>query len=198
MGRARVAALASLLMVVLPASAQAAFFTQPAGSPYPTATGSSEDVAAGDFNLDAKPDLALVNSGSPGKVTILLGDGAGGFAQTAGSPYTVGNSPKAIAVADLNNDGRPDFATSNLIGASLSVFLGDGAGAFTEATGSPVPAGGGNFDIATGDFDSDGLTDLVTANSSNGTLGVFVGVGNGQFAAAPGSPFPGGGTLPQG
>src|SRR3954468_18287842 len=98
MRSARAAALASLLMTFLPASAEAAFFTQPAGSPYPTATGSSVDIAAGDFNLDTKPDLALVNSGSPGKVTIMLGVGAGGFTVAAGSPYTVGNSPESIAV----------------------------------------------------------------------------------------------------
>src|SRR4051794_40991938 len=117
MATMRVALLTSLLMVFLPASAQAAFFTQPAGSPYPTASGSSVGVAAGDFNLDTKPDLALVNSTSPGKVTILLGDGAGGFTPAVGSPYTVGNAPMSIAVADLNNDGRPDFVTSNFVGA---------------------------------------------------------------------------------
>jgi hypothetical protein len=195
---------ATLLLVPAAAPAQAAFFTQPPGSPFPATAGStaSEQIATGDFNLDNKPDLALVNSGSPGKATILLGDGSGGFTQAAGSPYTVGNSPTSIAVADLNNDGNPDFVVNNFISGTLTVYLGDGTGAFAEAGGSPVTATPGNFYVATGDFDSNGLTDLVTANisvmMSTPSVAVLVGTGNGHFAAAPGSPFPTGGTFPQG
>jgi hypothetical protein len=39
-------------------------------------------IAVGDFNRDGNPDLAVVNSGrfpQPGTVSILLGDGKGGF-----------------------------------------------------------------------------------------------------------------------
>jgi hypothetical protein len=41
------------------------------------------------------------------------------------------------------------------------------------------------------------LTDLATANNS-GSVGILVGIGNGQFAAAAGSPYTDGGTFPQG
>jgi hypothetical protein len=198
MGRVRVAALASLLMVFPPASAQAAFFGQPAVYPATAGSSSSEQVASGDFNLDNKPDLALVNTGNPGKVTILLGDGAGGFTQPAGSPYSVGQEPRSIVVGDFNNDGKPDFVAANFIGGSLSVLLGDGSGAFTEAPGSPVSAPGGPLYVASGDFDHDGRADLATANISPAGVGIYIGTGNGGFAAAPGSPYPTGGTLPQG
>ncbi|MFN7994237.1 MAG: VCBS repeat-containing protein [Bryobacteraceae bacterium] len=41
-----------------------------------------ESIAVGDYNRDGHPDLAVVNSGkfpNPGTVSILLGDGKGGF-----------------------------------------------------------------------------------------------------------------------
>src|SRR2546423_15455589 len=94
MWRARPVALASAVVMVLTAApADAAFFTQPAGSPYAAGNAPNQIVAA-DFNLDTKPDLAVVNTGS-NDVTILLGDGAGGFTPAPGPPVTAGQNPKA-------------------------------------------------------------------------------------------------------
>src|SRR3954470_6076395 len=199
MVRARRVALAAAVMTVLAVGpADAAFFTQPAGSPY-AAGDVPNQIVTGDFNLDTKPDLAVANDQSS-NVTILLGDGTGAFVPAPGSPVTVGSHPKSVAVGDYNNDGRPDFATANFIGGNVSVFLGDGAGGFTQAANSPIAVSGGPFYVATGDFDADGLADLAIANISSTPVGVviLVGTGNGQFAAAPGSPFASGGTFPQG
>src|SRR3954469_8120789 len=198
MGRARAATLASVVMMVLAAApAQAGFFTQPAGSPYAAGSAPNQIVAA-DFNLDTRPDLAVVN-GSSDNVTILLGDGAGGFTPTPGSPVMVHQTPKSVAVGDFNNDGRPDFVADNFIGGNLSVFLGDGAGGFAEAGGSPVAMAGGPIYVATGDFNADGLADLATANISPAGIGILIGTGNGGFAPAAASPIPdGSNTFPQG
>src|SRR4051812_1313669 len=196
-GARRVALAAVGIMVLAAAPAEGAFFTQPAGSPY-AAGDVPNQIVTGDFNLDTKPDLAVANDQSS-NVTILLGDGTGAFVPP-GSPVTVGSHPKSVAVGDYNNDGRPDFATANFIGGNVSVFLGDGAGGFTQAANSPIAVSGGPFYVATGDFDANGLADLAIANISSTPVGVviLVGTGNGQFAAAPGSPFPSGGTFPQG
>jgi hypothetical protein len=199
MGRARAATLASVVIMVLAAAApaQAAFFTQPAGSPYAAGSAPNQIVAA-DFNLDTRPDLAVVNSSSD-NVTILLGDGVGGFTPAPASPVMVHQTPKSVAVGDFNNDGRPDFVADNFIGGNLSVFLGDGAGGFVEASGSPVAMAGGPIYVATGDFNADGLADLATANISPAGIGILIGTGNGGFAPAPASPIPdGSNTFPQG
>src|SRR3954462_3035580 len=198
MRTARAVALASMAMMVLAvAPAEGAFFTQPAGSPYAAGDAPNQIVTA-DFNLDTRPDLAVVNSSSD-NVTILLGDGAGGFTPAPGLPVTVGQTPKSVAVGDFNNDGKPDFVADNFIGGSISVFLGDGAGGFTEANNSPVAMAGGPIYVATGDFNADGLADLATANISPAGMGILVGTGNGGFAPAPASPIPDGtNTFPQG
>src|SRR3954464_14958085 len=184
MVRARRVALAAVVMMVVTAGpADAAFFTQPTGSPYAAGTAPNQ-IATGDFNLDTKPDLAVVNSSSD-NVTILLGDGAGGFTPAPGSPVMVHQTPKSVAVGDFNNDGKPDFVADNFIGGSVSVFLGDGAGGFIEANNSPVAMAGGPTYVATGDFSADGLADLATANISPAGIGILVGTGNGGFAPAP-------------
>src|SRR5437868_4408316 len=101
MWRARPVAVASAVVMVLAAGpANAAFFTQPAGSPYP-AGDAPKQIVTGDFNLDTKPDLAVVNSSS-NNVTILLGDGAGGFTPGPGSPVMVHQTPDSVVVGDFN------------------------------------------------------------------------------------------------
>lgn len=71
------------------------------------ATGiSSRSIAAGDFNGDQNPELA-VGSYSTGDMSILLGDGTGSFA-LAGN-FGSGKSYTSIAVGDFNGDARPDL-----------------------------------------------------------------------------------------
>jgi uncharacterized repeat protein (TIGR01451 family) len=63
----------------------------------------------GDFNGDGKQDLATANDAA--NVSILLGNGAGGFAATTN--FGVGTNSQTVAVGDFNGDGKPDLATAN-------------------------------------------------------------------------------------
>ena len=160
-------------------------FTVASGSPF--AVGYYPlSVAVGDFNGDGKPDLAVVNRVSD-NVTVLLGDGSGGFTAVSSGALFPGFYPLSVAVGDFNGDGKPDLAVAQFEGDTVTVLLGNGSGGFTLASGSTFA--GANFtSVAVGDFNGDGKPDLAVANWDD-YVTVLLGNGSGGFTAASGSPF---------
>src|SRR5437879_4093951 len=59
-----------------------------------------ESVAVADFNGDGRQDLAVANVNG-NELTILLGNGNGGFTPAAASPIAI-NRPYFVAEADFN------------------------------------------------------------------------------------------------
>ena len=100
-----------------------------------------------------------------------------------------GKGPASVEVADFNKDSFPDIVIANASDSSLSIFLNDGLGKFTEATGSPFFANRYPNDIAITDFNNDGNSDLCVANTEAKFLSVFSGNGKGQFQQIKNSPF---------
>src|SRR5437667_3997508 len=97
--------------------------------------------------------------------------------------------PVMVSVADVSKDGNADILVANNGSGNLSVYLGDGNGGFSQASGSPSSAGQNPTDIATADFNGDGNLDVVIANHGVKTVTALLGNGKGQFSFAPGSPF---------
>ncbi len=157
--------------------------TRGAGSPFGL---SPTGLAAGDFNGDGKLDVAVANS--TGTISILLGDGTGALKPLAlAPPIMAGGSPTALAAADLNNDGKLDLVVANGATGDLSVLLGNGAGGFTPAPGSPIATGGTTpSSLGIGDVNGDGRLDLVAVNAGTTNLSVLL---NG-VAPAPAPPPP--------
>jgi len=166
----------------------------------PLATGEGPDlVVAAELGSDGRTDLAILNESS-GNVTVLLGNGLGGFAPAAGSPFTVpvgsgvspGTSglPKSIAAGDLDGDGNTDLAVANFNGSSdnVAVLQGDGRGGFTNAVGSPFPANGNPSPLAVGDFNGDGRTDLAVVNPYQGVVTVLLNTAEVPEMPSPGRP----------
>jgi hypothetical protein len=172
----------------------AAAFAAVTGSPIPVGT-NPNSVAAGDFNGDGVPDLAIANEMSS-NVTVLLGNGSGGFTAAPNSPIAVSGGPVAVAVGDFNGDGYHDLAVANLNGNNVAILLGDGAGRFAPVPGSPFTTGTNPDFVAIGDFNGDGVQDLVVSNLNSNNVTVFLGNGAGGFTAASGSPITVG-TSPQ-
>jgi len=152
-------------------------FTAALGSPFPVGP-NPQSVAVGDFNGDGNADLAVAGVGvyqSTGiNVTVLLGDGTGGFTVAPGGPSETGSAPTALAVGDFNEDGRPDLAVIDSVTGSVAVLLGNGRGGFTAAPGSPLKAGTEAVSVAVGDFNADGKPDLAIANYGSNNLTVLL------------------------
>jgi uncharacterized protein (TIGR03437 family) len=162
------------------ASAQAVSFSQP--QLYPTGLG-PEQVAVADFNLDGKPDVAVLNPAGMGSVSILLGKGDGTFSAPVNTP--LGTSPKAILVADFNGDGRPDVFTDSYDGntGSWSLWVLPGRGDGTFGVPLIMPGYGGFNGYVAGDFNGDGAVDVAATNAQTGTVSVFLGNGRGGLAS---------------
>jgi uncharacterized protein (TIGR03437 family) len=145
-------------------------------------------VTAADFNRDGKADLAVANYVS-NNVTVLLGNGKGGFTPAPGSPVSAGSAPWSMAVGDFNGDGKPDLAVANTESANVTILLGNGAGGFLAAPGSPLAVGTLPTSIVTADFNGDGKADLAVTNVPGNSVTIWLGIGGGVFAAAPGNPI---------
>jgi hypothetical protein len=96
-------------------------------------------------------------------------------------PLPVGSHSSSAAVADLNDDGRPDIVLTHADGNTMSPLPSNGNSTFALrqifAVGSePVSA-------AVTDLNGDGLLDLVVVNARSNTVSVLLGRGNGTFAA---------------
>jgi uncharacterized protein (TIGR03437 family) len=162
-------------------------FTPAPGSPFAVGTYPGF-VVVGDFNKDGHLDLATAIENSNNNITVLLGNGAGGFAAAAGSPIAVGLHPQSLAVADFNGDGIQDLVSINSLSDSVTILLGTGSGGFTPATGSPFTLLSAAVSVAVGDFNKDGHLDLAMA-AGQGGITILLGNGAGAFSPAPGSPY---------
>ncbi|HKW33634.1 MAG TPA: FG-GAP-like repeat-containing protein [Candidatus Acidoferrum sp.] len=150
-------------------------------------------LASGDFNGDGKLDLAASSGGSGLALVVLLGYGDGAFNQVPSSPFGLSHAVFSIAVGDFNGDGKLDLALSGSdlsTGAgSLTIFLGNGDGTFTQASNSPM-AVAASYSLAVADFNGDGKLDLAVANYGTNTVTIVLGNGDGTFTQATGSPIP--------
>jgi hypothetical protein len=140
-----------------------------------------ERLRSADFNKDGLPDIVTTNLDDD-TVTILLGDGKGGFRNATGSPFPAGAKPWQVAVDDVNGDGKPDLliipyerdirdASQN----AVTVLLGDGHGGFTPMQGSPLPLRGchGPDNVTAGDLGGDGRHDIVVSCAQSRNLVIF-------------------------
>jgi hypothetical protein len=134
-------------------------------------------IAVGDFNRDGKQDLAAAN-GTSSTVSILLGNGAGGFSSHVDFP--IGYASSSIAIGDFNADGKQDLVSASFYAGTVSVLLGDGAGNFSAPT--DFNAGHYVVTVVVGDFNRDGKEDLAVTNNDTGNVSILTGDGTGQFS----------------
>jgi hypothetical protein len=137
-------------------------------------------VGYGDFNGDGRRDLLAAETG--GATYLLPARGDGTFGRRLG-PFTVLRGATVLAGGDLTGTGASDVLARK--GTGLVVYPSAG----TYETGVPIATGVKLPDIDAllnaGDWDRDGLGDLVTRQQSTGSL--FLRSGNGRGGFGPGT-----------
>ncbi len=165
-------------------------FRPSAGSPFPAGP-HPNDIAVADLNHDGKLDLAFANHDST-FLTVLLGDGAGGFAPAPSSPVRVDVKPHphGIALADFDRDGHLDAVVESWADDRIELFRGDGKGGFASPGTKFAVNGRRPYErLRAADMNGDGISDVVTTNFESHNVTVLLGDGKGGFRPAPDSPF---------
>lgn len=165
-------------------------------------SGGSTSIA--DLNGDGNPDLLVTGDASSDdaalsktvpSTTLYLGNGEGGFSVAdAGLTDVSGGS---TSIADVDGDGNKDLLIAGdpheghiRIGGGepepiTTLYLGDGAGNFSEANADLLNIGNGSTSFA--DFNGDGNPDLLIAGkdpSDTPAAALYLGDGNGGFSKA--------------
>ncbi len=140
----------------------------------------------GDLNLDGHVDVLVAHLESSDRVTVLFGDGDGGFLRERRA--RAGRGVESLALADLDGDGDLDLATANEEGDQVVVLRNAGDGRLEIA--GVLPAGKRPEAIAAGDLDGDGMADLVSVNQGSSDVLVFLGAGD--LSYAPPASYPAG------
>ncbi|MER5965001.1 VCBS repeat-containing protein [Streptomyces sp. NPDC002057] len=169
--------------------------------PLPAGSGKGTAPALGDLNGDSKADLVTPVRGS-NTLVAALGDGKGGFGPGVSFKLDTGVFPTAVALADLNGDGRLDAVVAAALTkqptqhgmesmGSVVELLGDGKGGFAPATSyfAPTlvnPSTNAMFpaDITVADMNGDAKPDVLTSNTNGDNVSVWTNDGTGALGTA--------------
>jgi hypothetical protein len=125
-------------------------------------------VAIADLDADGRQDLAVSNGGTD-SVTVLLKNPTGTAYTQSTTSLGTSSGPSAIAIGDLDGDGRLDLATSNATSRDVTILLKDASGG-TYTVSVAGTTGISPLSVAIGDLDADGRLDLVAANAQSNSL----------------------------
>jgi hypothetical protein len=136
------------------------------------------ELLALDMDIDGKIDLAASHDNGSAFITMLMNDGFGLFSRY--TYPTVLDSHRGMAVGDFTGDGAIDIALASAIWDSIIILIGipdaEAGGLFSYP--AIFEAGTEPADIISGDFNFDGMPDLIALNSGSQDITRFDGLIN--------------------
>ncbi len=147
---------------------------------------STTAVAIADLNGDGRLDIVVGNRNDWNYV--YLNDGQGEFPNRLRRSFGTGSDyTRALAVADVNGDSKPDILVGNFFNLG-TIYLNDGAGNFparlAQSFGQSTDR---TYSIAAGDVNGDGTIDFVAGNWGTDQKAaqnvLYLNDGNGHFVA---------------
>ncbi len=141
-------------------------------------------MASGDIDGNGAPDIALAGFYS-GTLTLMLGHGDGSF----GAPIyqDVAGAVQGVVMGDFGNNGVVDVAVSTYTTPFLGVSVFQGGGPASSPLGPElrILSDGYGYGLASGDFNGDGLLDLVASLGDRSAVGVIPGLNHPPFLPDP-------------
>jgi hypothetical protein len=176
------------------------------GTNNPNASGYPNSVAIGDLNNDGKPDLIACvgdasifsvfrNTSTPGAISFAT-------RQELGQLLNGLNAPVDVLVTDLDKDGKVDIVFSNISSDSghLVIYRNTTTGdSISVANKQDIKINAYVWKLWASDLDSDGLTDILTADNVSNNIHVLRNTStNGNISFATVMNIPVGPALPNG
>ena len=118
-------------------------------------SGASFNIAMGDFNGDAKPDVIVENGATDSIYVLRNASSAGAISFGPQAIFAAGVGGWGIAVGDIDGDGKPDMAVANYWDSTITIFRNHPVSSTTE---TPVVMNGHFFEVN------------ITPNPNNGTF----------------------------
>jgi hypothetical protein len=155
--------------------------------------GKPDVVAAAAFNDTEAPYDLLPGAYGGYLVSVLAGDGSGGFAPA--SLYRVASQAYDLTVSDLRNSGKPDIVTVGQLWGEASYLANDGTGGFGTPAGETIGYLHGVYNapvpytpVQTIDLNGDGKADVLfveygQTNSVPPQMTALLNQGNGRLSA---------------
>lgn len=140
------------------------------------ALGYIDEVLPGGTNVPAGAtlDIVVANRDSA-SLDVFLNHGDLSFGEF-GAPLTiaVGDSPRDVALADLDGDGYSDLVVVDRDEDNLSVLPGRGDGMF-DAASFILPTGVSPRQVVLADLNGDGVLDAAVNNRVSEDISIFIG-----------------------
>ena len=168
---------ASRAPLVSPDTGAAALFYQDGAGALPAVTALTtgaepSSVGVVDVNDDDLDDL-VIGSGPAGTLSVYLQAAVGGLPTTPTVTIVSAEVPAALAIGDVNDDGRDDLVVVHNAAGELAVHLQAADNTLPGTPSTTLDVGDDPVSLAIGDLDDDGRPDLAATNGSEGTATVL-------------------------
>ncbi|MCA6363425.1 MAG: VCBS repeat-containing protein [Bacteroidetes bacterium] len=134
---------------------------------FSASTGTVQNMAHGDFNIDGRPDMVLAMSDN--RVRIFNNTSTSGtisftLATTLTSLSSFSYSP---ICNDLDGDGRTDLVLGYVNTPEISIWEATGSFGFGTRVDFTPPNGTASLNVSVGDFNADGRPDIAASAVGN-------------------------------
>ncbi|MEP6675947.1 MAG: FG-GAP-like repeat-containing protein, partial [Ferruginibacter sp.] len=131
-------------------------------------------MSIADFDADGKADIAISDYNNAKIFLFRNSTSSGTISFDAHVDLSCGTNPSAIAIGDVDGDGKPDIAVANTGSNLVSVFRNTcSTGNISFDTKIDFASGAGPEGMFVADINGDSQPELITGNTTANTISVL-------------------------